>query len=845
MKRFTAPALMVVLTGFLLVACNSGGSSSSSTVSTGFAVPSEVSAVPASGGSSSKLAAALVALGAAADAGTDYSNAVTDKYVDERTLEQFEIIEEILGALAQTHYGDATNINQGPYKAMVAFQDEQNGVETKNLEPWTVDSSLITENGATVNRVRIWVDEGMGTVKAELKIYTAATRNTDGSWADYGVWTLNAKFDDAGSNYFAASASVGSSGETILKVHEKFTEGGGFAHEARAIMNKGASSGYGKVGFPDWDACTTWPCTATAATASYAYNATHLAVKKDANATQFKDRNVTKEMTHRYGLYDSVTGADVLKSKSFGFPVQYTQVVNGVQVPMFAYYGAWQGRHQLWAGDGTVPEGTTVTRQDLGSGQAAETYTVSAPFKGTLTKRRMVNADINDILNIPVETWVNQNFNLMWDGSTSTWLDCQEPINFATTPPTCAAGSTAFTDFNSLVIDPNNKRKNININRWDNTANTNVDYMYLSSGALGAGFYEANRDPSTGTLTATATKFTPSPGDQLWVNIGGSIYIAYTGTGTTGWVEKKLISFNERTWTPEFDPAGDVAYTLPLNREYYINNQGANYVVERTGTGTYNVKIELQTVANPVNASTFLTSGVTTTFKPQWNDSGNSVYRFVTSPATDPKFLKLVYDTVGSNDTALLNEAGTPVAAGDVVTQGAWGLVAYENGAATTQQFNWEYPRTGENWGTLTYLLDATGAYRLLDDPIALLPVMLTNGASVSKTLSLQYDGWMHGLPDFFEELRKNGFVVTADIANKIINIPAGTAVTDAVDSTKSYLIKPLEVSQFLDVVLDPGTLDLTAANAVDLATVPDFVEHGMGVKPDVTTVKYSEGNLL
>ena len=846
-RTATALALVLLLGGFVLTACNSGGGSTTTTTAAavGLALPTEVSAVPAN--STSNLKTTLLALGAAVDAGTDYSNATTTKFVDEHTLEQFDIVEQVLEAVAQTHYADAANINQGPYKAMVAFQDEQNGVDTKSLEPWIVDSAMITENGQSVNRVRMWIDEvdnGMTkTVKAELKIYTAATRNNDGSWANYGVWTLNAKFDEAGADYFAASASMGVNGETILKIHERFNQGGGFTHESRAILNKGTSSGYGKVEFPDWDACTSWPCAMPAvATAGYAYNATHLAVKKGANAAQFKNRNAIKEMTHRYGLYDGVTGADVLKTKSFGFPVQYTQTVGGVQVPMFAYYGAWQGRHQLWAGDGTVPSGAVVTRQDHGPSQAIETYTVSAPFVGTLTKRTLVNADVNDLLNIPVETWVNRNFNLMWDGT--NWLDCQEPITF-NPGPTCATGSMAFTDFNSVVIDPNNRRKHININRWDNTTSTNVDYIYDPSGPSGAGFYKATRNAS-GDLVAVSPpdQLAPTAGTQLWINIGGSIYIAYTGTGATGWVEKKLLGFDERTWTPEFDPSGDTAYTLPLDREYYINNQGANYVVTRTGAGTYNVKIELQTVANPANAATFLTTGVTTTFKPQWNDAGNSVYQFVTS-STNPKFLKLVYQTVGTNDTALLNEAGSPVAAGDVVTQGVWGLVAYENGVATSQQYNWEYPRQGENWGTLTYLIDATGAYKLLDDPIALAPVTLTNGAGVSKTLSLRYDGWMHGLPDFFEELRKNGFVVTVDIANKIINILAGTSVTDAVDSSKTYLVKPLEVSQFLDVVADPGTLDLTNALAVDLGTVPVFVEHGMGAKPDVSVVKYSEGTLL
>ncbi len=617
-------------------------------------------------------------------------------------------------------------------------------------------------------------------------------------------------------------------------------EDNGSIVETRATLNKSDTSGYGKVEYPDWSNCTSWPCPPTLTTAKYAYNTAHMAVQVGSASAQFKDRASVTTMTHRYGMYDDATGQDVLKTKSFGFPVRYTDANGNSQ---FAYYGAWQGRHQLWTGGGTAPAtDTVVTREDRGSGQTAETYRVSAPFVGTLTKRTLVNGDINDILNIPVETWVNQNFNLMWDGTNSVWVDCKNP-DFSSGSPICGTGSSTFTDFGSLVIDPNNNRKFIGINRWDNLNNTNIDYMYVdNSDPTVAGFYIATRDPNNGSLTATATKFTPSNGDQLWVNIGGSIYIAYTGTGATGWWEKKLINFDQRTWTPEFDPAGDTEYTLPLDREYYINNQGANYVVKRTGAGAYAVKIELQTVANPVNAATFLTQGVTTTFKPQWNDLGNSVYRFVTT-STDPKFLKLVYQTVGTNDTAVLNEQGSPVQAGDVVTQGVWGLVAYENDVATTQQFNWEYPRQGETWGTITYLLNTDSTYKLLDDPIRLNPVTLTNNAGQSKTLSLQYDGWMHGLPDLFEELRKNQFVMTADISDKIINIPAGTTVIDTLGT--AYRLKPLEVGEFLNVVIDPGTLDIAVADTVDLTTVPVFVEHSMGTMPSVSTVKYSEGNIL
>ncbi|MFY9268468.1 MAG: hypothetical protein WAO55_01830 [Candidatus Manganitrophaceae bacterium] len=845
MKRLISVASASLIVSLGLTACNSGGGNNSGTVpSIGFEVPTEISAVPTNPGNSGSgkpgLQKALLALReAATDADTDYSKAKTVKFVNEHTLEQFDIIEQVLSALAQTHYADTANINQGPYKAMIAWQEERNGVETKTLEPWVVDSAMMIEGSRNVNRVQVWIEEpsdGGGTrlIKAEFKIYQSATRRTDGSYSDYGVWTLNVKFGDSITNFFAASADIDTNGHAVIKVHEKMLEGGpggSFTREMKAIMNRAETEGHGKVMFPDWESCNQPNCTPTPVEAKYAYNPTHLAVQKGSGTVLFKDRNAVTEMTHRYGMFNSVTGENVMKTKSFGFPVTYTDTDGH---PQFAYYGAWQGRHQLWANGGTVPAGTVVTRQDRNPSQTAETYTVSQPFTGTLVKRTLVAASINDLVNIPVETWVNINYNLLYNGA--AWVTCPPGGIVFGNPNTCPTG-TPVTDFAFLENNPNDTRKFININRWTNSGP--ILYIRLAAGdsraTSGAGFYTATHGPTPGSFVI-GTLYAPANGDMVNANVGGSIYISYNGAS---WVEKTLLSFDQSTWTPTFDPTGDKPYTLDSTREYYINNQGINYVVKMVSPGVYDTKIELQSVANPVNASSFVTAG--TVFKEQWDNSGNaSTFSFVTDPAS-PKFLKLVYATVNTVD----QNAG--IVSGDVVTQGRWGLVAYDsNNVSTGVQFNWDYPPQGQDWGKLTYLIDANGAYKMLDDPIRLAPITLTNNAGQSKTFSLQFDGWMGGLPDLYRELQKNGFVMTADISGKAVNIPTGTLVTDAVDSTKSYLIKPLEVSQFLNILpSDPGGLDISAANSIDLNSVPNFVEHGMGTMPATTGVKYSEGVLV
>ncbi len=830
--------VIAVMLSLGLAACGGGGSGSGTSgdsggAVTGFSVPTEISAVPtnqAGGNSKQSLKSKLLVSKAATDPETDYSNAQTTKFVEEHALEQFGIVEDIMKSLSQTHYADTENINQGPYKAMVAQPGEHNGTAEKQLQPWVVDSTMIVENGQDVNRVQVWIDDvnkdgTPRTIKAEFKIFASATKKADGSYQDYGGWNMNAGLGATDS--FTASAAVGANGEAIIKIHEISSDNGGSPFETKGILNKSDASGFGTVVFPDWSSCNSPNCTPTLTEAQYVYDADHLAVQTGSDPVQFKDRNTVTDMTHQYGMYDSVTGQDVTKVKSFGFPVRYT---DGSGVQQYAYYGAWQGQHQLWANGVTVPAGTVVTREDRNSNQTAESYTVSQPFIGTLVKRTLVTADIGDILNIPVETFVNVSYNLQWDGT--NWIDCQN-LDFNTFPPACGAGSSLITDFSFLVANPNDHRKFIGINHWDNNTQTNTDLMYDPNGGSGAGFYVATRD-SMGNLTNTGTLFTPSgPGDQLFANIGGSIYIMYNGTG---WVEKTVLSFDETTWTTTFDPTGDKAYTPDLNREYYINNQGANYVVKLISAGpdVYDVQIELQSVANPVNVTTFLAAGAY--FKPQWDNGSGVSYQFVTDSAS-PNFLKLVYKSVGT-------QPGVNI--GDVVTGGQWGLMAFDsNDASTGVQFNWNYPSQGQTFGTLTYLIDGAGAYKLLDDPIRLAPVTLTNNAGQSKTLALQFDGWMGGLPDLYQDLQKNNFVMTADIAGKAINISAGTLVTDAVDSTKSYLIKPLEMSEFLNLISDPGNLDLALANAIDLSTVPTFVDPNMGAMPTTTGVKYSEGSLV
>ena len=924
--------------------CGGGGSSSaeSSTATRGFTLPSEISAVPSESGSTAASVRSLGSFSRAVSAlslGSDYHSTATQKFVEERALEQFEIIEQVLGAVGQTNYADPAVINQGAYTAMVAWIEEEDGREVKTLQPWVVDSSMILVGGADVNKVQAWIEEPdwdnpgqTRVIKAEFMIYQAATVNADGSFSDYGVWDLNVSFDPAAASYFSASSTI-SGGVNTIKIHEVGM--GGQNAEMKGILVRSGASGYGKVAYPDWEWC--WQnasgpgCTPPTKTAQYAYNSNYVAVDGDiiANGTTdaiYKDRDSSNavEFALRYGLFYNETppsgitpGDDVEKHKTFGFPVVYEATFQGSSetVQDYAYYGAWQGRHELWGGGGSgIPAGTTVTRENQGSGQTPLTYVTSDKFNGTFTKRTLVDGDLSDIQGIAVETWVNKHYDLFWDaaqnGGSGDWMFCDGEMKWGESSPGSGVwsencvdylGNTiakqSFNDYGSLMLSEID-RKWVNIGGgWDNTNGVPIEYKYLSSDPMvtgfvyaGAGFYRATRvqgnEGEVLSLDVPADKINPADGDNLWVDIGGSIYIQYTGqlsgpVTTTGWVQKNLLSFDERTWTPSFaDDAqdGSAAFSPEVGREYYINNNGANFIVMRKdpadAAASYEVKIELQSAANPVNVASFVPTSVDY-FRTPWRPEVR--FNFESSPGSN--FLKLVYATDDPNTPS--NDVGT------VYTSGEWGLQAYDDGGTpsdysddkplvintdgsttaitvdqfgfpdtavyTTQQamdaarpteFNWEYSEDG--WGTQQFLCtpdcSSVSNYVVLDDPIQFSPLVLTNGAGASKTLSLKFDGWMHGMPDLYWELSKNDYQMSQAIADKVINIPAGTEVTDG--DGVSYYIKPLEISIFLDEVANTtlGVPLISEADSVDLGSVPTFTDHGMGVTPVGTDVLFSEG---
>jgi hypothetical protein len=179
-------------------------------------------------------------------------------------------------------------------------------------------------------------------IQVQLDIYEAPTQRADGSYADYGVWKINAKFDENATGYFAASCERGADGLSVIMLHQVESKGGGGGggggtHETKGILKRSDGAGYGVVWAPPECNNKGPDCQAgTNVTTAYAYNADHVALQQGSDVV-YKDRASAVDLVNRYGLFDATTGKDVTKSHSFGFPVNY---VDPAGMQHWGYYGA-------------------------------------------------------------------------------------------------------------------------------------------------------------------------------------------------------------------------------------------------------------------------------------------------------------------------------------------------------------------------------------------------------------------------------------------------------------------------------------------------------------------------
>jgi hypothetical protein len=846
--------------GLLTAACgaSSGGGTTGSAgltgptgrLTRGVALPNEVSALPTTGAAAEARAAMReVSRGLAAfGPDTDYAKAETFKFVNESSLSRFEILNTIFKAISQTHYDDPAVLGMGPYLAMVSWTEERGGQQVKQLVKWQVDSKIVQVDGVDANKVQVWfeqplTDGAQRLIRVQLLIIEPPRMNADGvSYADYGKWSLVAAYDPGGGAYLAASADRDASGMSIVKIHEFYPppRPGRPAWETKGILHRSSTAGAGRVLYPNTECPGLAPgeeCQQTPTEISYVYDGSTVTMKDGSDPVVSKDRTRVVDLVNRYGLFDASTGATVVRN--FGFPVLF-QDAQGTE--RIGYYGAWQGRHQIWRGDpdnATLPRGTVVTRGDVAPGGTAPAFTTSGAYTGTLVKRDMLPASLAELTGIYLEINQVESFALYPDG-TGGW--CKKMVTGEDRPLDEARFSCAtpdavpFTDadFAAWLVDqPNGIPRYVAPAYWDEQALQVKVLVYAAAGAWGpSGLYEAEFSVSASnwTMKVPYTPFVlPAQSLELCVQDVDTIYVSWNGTA---WVQKEFLSFDRSNWAPIVGP-NDTPYTLELGREHYILGASGNFLVKRTEAGV-EVQVEMQRVANPGNAATFLAVG--TTFKEQYVTYNGvpSVFRFDTDERS-ASFMRLLYVTVGTYEP-------TDAVEGGPVTLRKLGLFEQRDGQPTGIQFNWDYPSQSQPGGIQEFLQDAGGVV-LLDDPIRFASIPLANGAGETRHFQLQFDGnWIHGLPNLADAIRLAGFNASPELANKVVVVPDGTEVTDPLDG-RSYVVKQLQIEEYLNPT-DALPLDLSPAGALQLDTVPGYVaaDPPMGEMDPNAVLRYSEG---
>jgi hypothetical protein len=698
---------------------------------------------------------------------------------------------------------------------MVSWLDGGDDREVKRIVRWVVDSRMVTVDGAEVNRVHVWffdVQDGQPRIiKVNLDIREAPTRNDAGGYSDYGIWSIDAKLSDDASQWFVAAADrLTVNDQAVSRVMINQADKDGTA--TRGVLVRADGQGYGRVSYPDWNQCNgPGVCHPPQVEVAYVYDADHVALQKDDGEPVYKSRTDVVDVVRRYGLYDAVTGADVTRTFSFGFPVRFT--LDGVQ--QYGYYGAWQGHHQLWANGAALPAGLTVYRGDRDTDTLS--YLTSDVFRGVLTRRTYAPSSLGELTDVVLSTWVGQGAQATFDGT--SWSACFDP-QWNGQSQSCSSSQSPVSDLAALFSAQ--QQEQVSINVWSQQGGSQ-NLVYDGR------FWVAVPGPS-GQWQATQTEWTPVNGAQVWVQRNGPVWLTYDGAG---WWKKAVASYDPQRNQPTFGSSDqDTAYTLVDGRDYNLNQNGVNYIVRRSG-GSTTVQIERQEVPTPADAATLIPSGLRFT-RGCCGDTG-SVLKFVTDPLAD-HYLQLVYESVGPQDQA----AGKAV--GAVVTEGVWNLVASVGGTPNGQVFSWDYPTSDNSWAVQQYLI-RSGAYQVLHDPLRFAPITLTTHGGQTRSFALQFDGsWLGGVPDVQQLLRDNGGDMTTDIAAQVVLVDDGQLVTDAADSGQRYVFKPLQIAQFLmPIDTAPPNLDLAPALGLDLSGVPPFVDPGMGAAPSAS-VRYSEG---
>ncbi|MEK6742183.1 MAG: hypothetical protein AABZ15_01120 [Nitrospirota bacterium] len=435
--RTSVSGILLVLAAILLSSCSgtgdSGVSSNGSVTLSSLILPDNVSVVDPKTISSAKpgqksissllFGAVLTDLAPT----SDYKMDKTTVYVNERSLDSFRSVSEILCMVRQSRYD--VMLNQGPYIAQVdknlcssarsdassagqASTNQSSGATMPMYENWTVNSSRSSSQSPHI--VQVWVHSQDNPSSPTRLIYAKIVITEGADTAPpYGVFKMNFKFyDPADLTTILARGFLNAERDVSGQVLLYFATEDKDSYEIQKatlykdiVNNQGAGSVLKAETGP-------WLPAPEIMRFNLAYNLGNF-LRTDSSGTICLDRDNIVESSWRYGLYTTDTnpavplGTRVTRNSNF-------QVKKGSVYGSIGYWGAWFP--PVNGIPVTVSDGEQVFKHDYSN----NTDTAFTVFQrgGKLKKYARKNVTLDNIKNIPL-VWFDSGaaYMVIWDGA--------------------------------------------------------------------------------------------------------------------------------------------------------------------------------------------------------------------------------------------------------------------------------------------------------------------------------------------------------------------------------------------------------------------------------------------
>jgi len=371
-------------------------------------------------------------------ADSDFNKDQTKIYVNERSAETFEIVNEILCMIGQTKYDEM--LNKGTYKAQIDknqcssnnddpssagenSQNQSSGSTMPKYEMWTINSTRADDNSPQI--VKVWIHESSDDDKGmePPKMIYAKAVITEGvsDTNPYGIFTMNFRIHpELDGVVYPTPMGKGllkteldpDTGKVLLKFASKTdmnTPEGEMHFIEKATLGRSADGSTGGGTAYNYEVNPFMP-EPKQDTFDFAFNETNFLRVNELGEPMCMDRSDFDETAWRYGLYDS-NGARVNRNSGFSIMKQ----VDGKD-----YYG-WIGYYGIWfPKEVTLANDDQVYKMDFGHGGGeGEPYNVLISG-GKLKKHVRKEMTLGEVKNVPLDYWdMNEqmNYHVKWDGS--------------------------------------------------------------------------------------------------------------------------------------------------------------------------------------------------------------------------------------------------------------------------------------------------------------------------------------------------------------------------------------------------------------------------------------------